>query len=135
MDIIVREYDDGDLNEVNIILKEAFDVTKDNFNIENIKELVSVCDGEVSGYLILTRVVNPVRKFNYYLIDYVCVLSKYRKTGVSDKLINYAVDLAKNEGAKYLQLTCAPFRVGGHKLYERCGFKMIDTDLFRKELV
>ena len=123
MEIIVRDYMDSDLDKVNEILLEAFGVSKGNFKDDNLRELVSVSDSEVSGYLILTKVLNPIKNIYYCLI------------GTSDKLINYAIEVAKEMGANYLQLTSAPHRIGAHKLYERCGFKKRETDVFRKEIV
>ena len=91
MNIDVRMYVNSDLEGVNKILKEAF-------NIKN-------------------------------------VLSKYRGTGTSDKLIEYAFEVSKKIGLDYLQLTCAPFRIGGQKLYKRNGFVLRDTNVYRKEIL
>ena len=135
MSIEVREYEENDLDAVNGILEEAFKAKRLNVNDDSFYELVSVSDGEVSGYLLLTRVLNPIRDKYYFLVDYVCVSSKYRGTGASYALVNYAIEFAKKLNISYLQLTCAPFRVSAHKLYERCGFKKIETDLYRKELL
>ena len=135
MKIVVRDYELNDLNTVNEILNDAFKARKENFDDSCFHEFVSVNDNEVSGYLLLTKVFNPIRKRIYFLVDYVCVAEKYRGSGASDALIKYACDYASKEGASYLQLTCAPFRVSAHSLYERCGFKKIDTDLYRKELL
>lgn len=135
MNNVVRMYESRDLNGVNKILKESFDVEKSEFSDKYFYEIVAECNGEVSGYLYLTKIFNPIKRSYYCLVDYVCVASKYRGTGISDALMNYAVEVAKNMGAKYMQLTCAPFRKSAHKLYERIGFKIADTDLFRKELV
>ena len=135
MSIEVREYEENDLDAVNGILEEAFKAKRLNVNDDSFYELVSVSDGEVSGYLLLTKVLNPIRNKYYLLVDYVCVSSKYRGTGASYALVNYAIEFAKKLNISYLQFTCAPFRVSAHKLYERCGFKKIETDLYRKELL
>ena len=135
MNVIIREYEESDLDSVNIVLDEAFNRKKDNFDGEEFIELVSQCDNEVSGYLLMTRVLNPIKNKYYYLIDYVCVLSKYRGLGVSDKLMEYALNIAKERKAMYLQLTCSRFRDAAHKLYERCGFIKRDSDIYRKEIL
>lgn len=135
MDIVVRMYESNDLDKVNEILREAFDREKKEFNDDSFIEIVSLCDGEVSGYLYLTKVFNPIKNIYYCLVDYVCVSSKYRGTGTSDELIKYATKVSKEMGASYMQLTCSPFRKSAHKLYERNGFKIAETDLFRKELL
>ena len=89
----------------------------------------------VVGYLLLTKVFNPIREFYYCLVDYVCVASDYRGLGVSDKMINYAESTAKSMDCKYMQLTCSTFRTSAHKLYQRCGFVKRDSFIYRKELV
>ena len=135
MNVEVRDYQAADLERVNEIIGESFGGVKGEAKDECFREIVSLNDGEVSGYLLLTKVLNPVRGSYYCLVDYVCVASEYRGTGASDKLIEYATSVAKEMGAHYLQLTCAPFRVDAHKLYERCGFDKRETDVYRKVLV
>ena len=127
-----REYLDSDLDMVNDILEEAFNGKKDNFNYDNITEVVALKDGVVCGYLMLTKIINPIKNKFYYLVDYVCVSSKYRGLGVSDKIMEYAYNYAKENGAMYLQLTCSYKRVAAHKLYERCGYIKRDSDIYRR---
>ena len=71
MKIDVRDYELSDLNAVNEILNDAFKVRKDNFDDSCFHEIVSLNDNEVSGYLLLTKVFNPIRKRIYFLVDYV----------------------------------------------------------------
>lgn len=135
MNVEVRDYQEDDLERVNEIISESFGGVKCEVTDDCFHEIVSLNDGEISGYLLLTRVFNPVRNKYYCLVDYVCVASKFRGSGASDKLIEYASDVAKKMGASYLQLTCSPFRLSAHKLYERCGFEKRETDVYRKVLV
>ena len=134
MNIDVGYYKDEYLDQVNVILKEAFNIEKSNFNGEEFKEIVAKYDGDVVGYLVLTKVLNPIKNKYYYLVDYVCVLSKYRGLGISDKLMRFAEDVAREDKAMYLQLTCSTHRLAAHKLYERCGYIKRDSDQFRKVL-
>lgn len=133
--IEVREYKDSDLEKVNDILTEAFNIKKGNVTGEEFLEVVATYDDYVCGYLLMTKILNPIVNKYYYFIDYVCVLSKYRGLGVSDELMSYAEEISCNNKAMYMQLTCSSFRVNAHKLYERCGFIKRDSDIFRKELV
>lgn len=134
MNIVIDYYKDDYLNQVNNVLLEAFNVHKSNFTGEQFKEIVSIVDGEVCGYLLLTKVLNPIKNKYYYLVDYVCVLSKYRGLGISDKLMEFCEKIAREDNAMYLQLTCSTHRVAAHKLYERCGYIKRDSDQFRKVL-
>jgi GNAT superfamily N-acetyltransferase len=133
--IDVRKYNDNDLERVNYILEEAFNTKKDNFIGKEFYEVVATYDNYVCGYLLLTKVLNPIKNKFYFLVDYVCVDSKYRGMGISDKLMEYAEKVARDNHAMYLQLTCSTFRHSAHKLYERCGYIKRDSDIFRKELL
>lgn len=133
--IITREYRDSDLNEVNTILKETFDIEKKNFELDKFHEIVVTLDDKVCGYLLMTKVLNPILNKYYYLLDYVSVLSEYRGKGIGTKLLEYAEEIAKEENAIYIQLTCGYKRVEAHKLYEKNGYIKRESDVFRKELV
>ena len=135
MNVDVRKYEESDLEGVNKILGEAFNTSKNNFTDDIFYEVVACVDGNVVGYLLLTKVLNPVKDKYYYLVDYVCVDSNYRGYGIGKKLISYAEDIAKKDNAMYLQLTCSYFREAAHKLYESCGFIKRESDIFRKEIV
>ena len=135
MEVLIREYMKDDLVYVNNILDEAFSVKKSDFSGEEFSEIVAVCDDKIVGYLLLTKVLNPVRNYYYCLVDYVCVLNNYRGLGVSDKLMAYAEGVAKKTGCKYMQLTCSSFRTSAHSLYQRCGYVKRDSYLYRKELI
>ncbi len=135
MDVIVDYYKEEYLDDINKVLKEAFNIEKSNFSGEEFKEIVAIVDNKAVGYLLLTRVLNPIKNKNYYLVDYVCVLSNYRGLGISDKLMKFAEDIALNDDAMDLQLTCGTQRVAAHKLYERCGYIKRDSDQFRKVLM
>lgn len=133
--IEVRDYREDDLDSVNTILNEAFNCTKNNFNYDNMRELVICVDNNVCGYLLLTKVFNPIKNNNYMLVDYVCVSSKYRNLGLGKKLLEKVDEIAKEDKVLYIQLTCSRFREAAHKLYESCGYIKRDSDIFRKELV
>ncbi len=133
--IIARDYRDSDLNEVNAILKEAFDIEKKNFESNEFHEIVVTLDDKVCGYLLMTKVFNPILDKYYYLLDYVSVLSEYRGKGIGTKLLEYAEKIAREENTMYIQLTCGYERVEAHRLYEKNGYIKRDSDQFRKELV
>lgn len=134
MAIVVRKYQNDDLEQVNVVLEEAFSVSKKNFSLDNIIEVVAESDHVVCGYLMLTKIMNPIKEKHYYLVDYVCVSSSYRGLGISDQLMKYAEEIAREDHAMYLQLTCSYHRLAAHKLYERCGYIKRESDIFRKVL-
>lgn len=133
--IEVRDYSDTDLDSVNEILKEAFNESKRNFKNNNFKELVVCVDGNVAGYLLMTRILNPIKEKFYYLVDYVCVSSKYRRLGLGRKLMDEVYNIAKDNDAIYIQLTSSRHREAAHKLYLSCGYVKRDSDIFRKDIL
>ena len=135
MSIVVRDYLKTDLDDVNYILDEVFSVQKNNFNSEDFHEIVATIDNKVIGYLLMSKVFNPILSKYYYWLDYVSVLESYRGMGVGDKLLEYAEVIARKENADYLQLSCGYQRKAAHVLYEKNGFVRRESDLFRKELV
>ena len=135
MNIDIREYEKNDFDQVNSLLIESFSVPKKDVTGDFFCEFVATIGSEVVGYLLLTKVLNPILDRYYYLVDYVCVDSEYRRLGVGKKLLEEAYDFAKKQSAIYLQLTCSTFRIAAHKLYESCGFVKRESDIFRKEII
>lgn len=133
--IVVRDYLETDLDSVNEILDTNFGIKKSNFSSDEFKEIVATVDEKVCGYVLMTRIFNPVLEKYYYWLDYVSVLEEYRGQGVGKEMLEYVENIAKEKGAMYIQLSCGYQRVSAHKLYEKCGFIKRESDLFRKELV
>lgn len=134
MEVIVREYQKNDLDSVNIILSEAFNIEKDNFNYENNKEIVATLDNKVVGYLLLTKVYNPIKKIFYFIVDNVCVLSSCRGKGIGKKMLDFVDDMAKKENISYITLTSSYKRIAAHKLYQKCGYLKRESNIFKKEI-
>lgn len=57
-----------------------------------------------------------------------------RGKGVGTVLVQFAIDKAKEFGAKSLNLTSNPKREAANKLYENLGFKKRDTNVYRLSL-
>ena len=133
--IEVRDYCDTDLDQVNEILKDAFNDTKRNFKNNNFREIVACYDGKVVGYLLLTKILNPIKEKFYYLVDYVCVSSDYRRLGVARSMLDEVYNIAKENNALYIQLTSSRHREAAHKLYLSCGYVKRDSDIFRKDIL
>ena len=135
MNIEIRGYSSSDFDSINQLLMESFSVAKTDFFGSEFHEVVAVVNSVPVGYLLLTKVYNPIRNRYYHLIDYVCVSSQYRRLGIGKKLLEYAYSLARREHSMYLQLTCSTFRIAAHQLYESCGFIKRESDIFRKEIL
>ncbi len=88
--------------------------------------------GEIIGALTLTvyRVPTGIRS----IIEDVVVDSSARGQGVGEALMKYAIDLARDKGAKNISLTSNPVRAAANKLYVRVGFTKRETNAYQIKL-
>ncbi len=135
MNVLVRFIEEKDYGRVNELLQDSFKCGRGNVQGDNFYELVAECDNKVVGYLLLTKVFNPMKEKNYMLVDYVCVDTNYRGHGIGKNLLDKAYMIGKENQCMYLQLTCSYFRIAAHKLYEKCNFMKRESDIYRKEIV
>ena len=100
---------------------------------EGIRLLVAANEeGVIVGMLTLALVDIPTGRKAW--IEDVVVDGACRGYGLGAQLVEKAVEMAKEEGAKALYLTSNPSREAAHALYRKCGFESYDTVVFRKYL-
>jgi ribosomal protein S18 acetylase RimI-like enzyme len=64
-------------------------------------------------------------------IEDVVVDEAARGRGAGEALVQASLKLASQRGAKTLDLTSRPSRVAAHRLYEKSGFHVRDTSVYR----
>lgn len=134
MNVLVRKYQKKDLNSLNHLLRDVYQLEKQVSSTDNI-ELVAVYQDEVVGYLTLHKLYDSVRNLFYFFVNYVCVKKEYRKKGIGTMLFSKVFDLCKEENISYIELTSNQERVDAHSLYRNLGFHIRSTDVFRKEIL
>jgi len=69
-------------------------------------------------------------------LDEVVVDAAARGKGVGDALVDAALEVGRKRGAQVAELQSGrgPARAAAHRLYERIGFEIRDTDVFRISL-
>ena len=94
--------------------------------------LVARVDGAIAGTLTLVvfRIPTGVRAW----IEDVVVDDSARGHGVGDALNRFALDLAREKGAKTVDLTSRPSREAANRLYQRIGFQPRETNVYRFDL-
>ena|SRR5947209_8147271 len=94
--------------------------------------LVAREDDEILGSLTLVvfRIPTGMRAW----IEDVVVDASARGKGVGEALNRHALDLARREGCKTVDLTSRPSREAANRLYQRLGFVARDTNVYRYEL-
>lgn len=89
-------------------------------------------DGTVLGSM--TLVVFPIPTGIRAWIEDVVVDGAARGTGVGAALNQAALDLARDLGAKTVDLTSRPSREAANRLYRRLGFVARETNVYRFDL-
>jgi ribosomal protein S18 acetylase RimI-like enzyme len=94
--------------------------------------LVARLDGAIVGTLTLVvfRIPTGVRAW----IEDVVVDDSARGHGVGDVLNRFALDRARVQGAKTVDLTSRPSREAANRLYQRIGFVPRETNVYRFSL-
>lgn len=110
-------------------------------------ELAAICESEASVLLLAVdrdagdeilgsltlawfRIPTGVRAW----IEDVVVDESARGRGVGEKLNRAALDRARELGAKTVDLTSRPSREAANRLYQRIGFSVRDTNIYRFSL-
>jgi ribosomal protein S18 acetylase RimI-like enzyme len=99
---------------------------------EAIRLLVARNDESIMGTLTLAlfRIPTGVRAW----IEDVVVDEAARGSGIGEALNRKALDLAKESGARTVDLTSRPSRQAANRLYQRMGFKPRGTNVYRYSL-
>ena len=89
-------------------------------------------NGPIVGMLtlIVYRVPTGIRS----IIEDVVVAEAHRRRGFAEALMQEALSLAKNAGAKNVALTSNPQREAANHLYRALGFKLRQTNAYLFEL-
>jgi ribosomal protein S18 acetylase RimI-like enzyme len=91
--------------------------------------LIARVDGVIAGTL--TLVTFPIPTGLRAWIEDVVVDSAARGYGVGAALTQAAVTLARSDGARTVDLTSRPSREAANRLYERQGFQLRDSKVYR----
>ena len=86
-------------------------------------------DGDIQG--MLTLVIFTIPTGTRAWIEDVVVDDAARGHGAGLQLVNAALELAHNLGAKTVDLTSRPSREAANRLYQRAGFEKRDTNVYR----
>lgn len=80
--------------------------------------------------LVIFRIPTGMRAW----IEDVVVDESARGAGVGEALNRFALDLARREGCKTVDLTSRPTREAANRLYQRLGFVERETNVYRLTL-
>lgn len=82
----------------------------------------------------ITLVIYPIPTGAHAVIEDVVVDQSMRGRGVGAALVAAVVPVARQAGARHLNLTSRVSREAANRLYLRAGFKVRDTNVYRLDL-
>ena len=82
----------------------------------------------------LTIVIFPIPSGVRAWVEDVVVDEAGRGKGVGEALSQYALQLARAEGARTVDLTSRPNREAANRLYKRIGFLPRETNVYRYDV-
>ena len=91
--------------------------------------LIARTDGKISGTL--TLVMFPIPTGIRAWIEDVVVDEAARGQGIGEALSQEAIKIAEAGGARTVDLTSRPSREAAGRLYEKIGFKLRETRVYR----
>ena len=96
--------------------------------------LIALDDGQIVGTT--TVIVYTTPFWIKARLDEVVVDAGARGRGVVEALVKASLEVGRRAGAQVAELRSGkgPARAAAHRLYERMGFQIRDTDVFRIEL-
>lgn len=82
----------------------------------------------------LTLIIINAQFVKKGLFEDIVVDENHRGRGIGAKLINEAINKARNEKVSYIDFTSSPEKATANDFYQRLGFKKRDTNVYRIEL-
>jgi ribosomal protein S18 acetylase RimI-like enzyme len=80
------------------------------------------------GFTQLYPIYSSVRAVKNWLLNDLYVDNAYRKQGIGENLIRAAMDFAKEQNAKFIELSTAVTNQTAQSLYEHIGFEKQNPD-------
>ena len=110
----------------------TYDDLLDMVKSETTHIFVAEHDDEIIGTLslVLFKIPTGIRAW----IEDVVVDESARGLGAGQALNEYAIEFAKQNGARTIDLTSRPSREAANRLYQRIGFELRESNLYRFKL-
>lgn len=91
--------------------------------------LFIACNSKIAGSI--TVVVMNTPSGSKAWIEDVIVDKNARGQNIGEKLVSYAIDFAKRLNISSINLTSSPDRIAANKLYQKLGFILRETNVYR----
>jgi ribosomal protein S18 acetylase RimI-like enzyme len=91
--------------------------------------LVARTEGQIVG--MATLILAPISTGFHAYVEDVVVDESHRGSGIAGRLVDAAIDAAARAGADHVELTSHASREEANRLYQRLGFIIRETNVYR----
>jgi len=132
----VRKAKLSDIESLKKIYSDSFEIQISD-DINHIKNNIYVVDNdfEVIGMCIVDYIDDIFISKRIAFINGVCVHKKYRNQGVATFMLLEIEKIALEDGCIEIMLTSASNRKAANYLYNKLGFSIYDTNVFKKKIL
>jgi ribosomal protein S18 acetylase RimI-like enzyme len=102
---------------------------RESISSTSTRVLMATRDGSTVGTLTLVEFAIPSGRRAW--IEDVVVDEASRRQGVGEALVSEAISIAHSDGMRTVELTSRPSRTEARRLYEKLGFEVRETSVFR----
>lgn len=133
--MVVRKLMDNELNLALDLYCDSFLKEKKNSNLKLLGEVFGVfLDDELMGMVQFDFIHHIFEDKKILYINGFCIKNSYRNQGYGDKLLKWCISFAKGHQVDIIQLTSNKTRIYAHQLYEKNGFEIVNTTIFKKDI-
>ena len=135
-EILIREMNDNDWNEVKAIYQQGIDSGISTF-MRNVPEfeywnksklkigrLVALCDKKIVGWIVLSP-TSTREEYSGVCEISVYIHKDYKRMGIGRKLIEKEIEVSESNNIWTLQSVMLGNNFPSMKLHESCGFRMV----------
>ncbi len=125
-----------DLEEANKIYEECFPENGAKERIVTYRDgvLLAISDNHIVGMVTIDYLIDNFSGEKCAYISNVCISPFHQRRGIAYEMMRECEKICRRNGMNAMKLTSNKKRVAAHKLYEKCGFTVYDTSVFKKNI-
>lgn len=131
----VRRLVNSDIGRVKSIYSDSFDKKVNSFVNYTNEDIYVVClENKVVGMCMVNYIDDIFVSKRTAFINAVCVDKGFRNRGIASFMLSEIEKIVTLDGSSEIMLTSSSKRKDANKLYEKLGFGIYYTNVFKKEL-